>query len=66
MVVAEIAGGCTRFFLFPSPLPSPSSALALCFGVFSLSRVVLVSDCVCMKATVVWVTTRLFYPCCVR
>jgi len=27
-VVAEIAGGCTRFFLFPSPTPSDASLSA--------------------------------------
>lgn len=55
MVVAEIAGGCTRFFLFPSPFPPsspPPSDTSLSASGSSLSRVVLVSDGRrCMKAT---------------
>lgn len=53
----------SSFSLPPSPPPPPRSLSA---SGSSLSRVVLVSDCVCMKPRVVWVTTRLFYPCCVR
>lgn len=55
VVVAEIAGGCTRFFLFPSPFPPsspPPSDTSLSASGSSLSRVVLVSDGRrCMKAT---------------